>query len=162
MTKIPAIFLAASAALSAPAFAERVDYYLYDPVSRTYIERSTVVESQQPAPLVTTPSEPLPVVRYSPEAAPVTYADPAPLREEIIVNAPRQNEDQMITNDVVDRIASDPRISGQVGVQTYRNTVTLTGKVGTPNQADLAATDARSVPGVHEVNNELRARIGNF
>jgi hypothetical protein len=152
MTKISALLLTAT--LSAPAFAERVDYYLYDPVSRTYIERSTVVETQAPAPLVTTPSDPLPVVRYSPE--------PAPVREAIIVNAPRMTQDQAITNDVVDRIASDPRISGQVGVETYRNTVTLTGKVLSPNQADIAASDARSVPGVREVNNELRSRVGNF
>src|SRR4051812_25420766 len=117
MTKIPAILFIAGATLAVPAFAdvtapapsytgERVDYYLYDPVSRTYIERSAIVQ----------PTEPLPVVRYSPD--PTGYSEPAPLREEIIVNAPRQSEDQMITNDVVDRIATDPRISGQVGVET--------------------------------------------
>ena len=87
----------------------------------------------------------------------MTYVAP-----QIDVTAPRASEDQLITQDVADRIAADPRISGQVGVETYRNNVTLTGRVLSPTQVDRAATDARSVPGVNEVNNELRSRVGNF
>lgn len=162
MKPIRTLMLVAGVAIAAPAFADTVTYaapsgvttyYLYDPISRTYIERQAVIE--QP----TTPA--LSNMELAPQPAPtVTYSDPAPAAsEEIIVTAPRLTEDQRITDDVVDRIASDPKITGQVGVETYRNTVTLTGKVRSPQQVDQAATDARSVPGVREVNNEIRSRM---
>ena len=98
----------------------------------------------------------LPMVRRSP--APDTtyyyYTEPA-----IIVDAPR-SVDQAITNDVVDRIASDPRVSGNIGVSTYNSTVELTGRVTSSGQADIAARDARSVDGVRDVQNNLQARVG--
>ena len=78
----------------------------------------------------------------------------------IIVTAPYMTEDQAITTEVMDRIASDPGISGRVGVDTFNNTVTLSGRVATPWQADKAQRHAQNTPGVREVNNELRARIG--
>jgi hypothetical protein len=78
----------------------------------------------------------------------------------IVVTAPRLSEDDAITADVVDVIARDPRIRGQVGVETLRNTVTLTGKVGSSRQIDLAGRDAQGVPGVREVNNAMVARVG--
>jgi hypothetical protein len=143
MKRLPAMVLAASAALATPAFAavvtyyappERVTTYQWDPVLGTYVQRTTV---------------------YYEEPAIVAYAEPP-----IIVTAPRLTEDQAITGEVIDRIASDPGISGRVGVDTYRNTVTLSGRVGTPWQADKAARHAQNTPGVREVNNELRARIG--
>ena len=82
------------------------------------------------------------------------YSEPA-----IIVDAPR-SEDQAITNDVVDRIASDPRVSGNIGVSTYRNKVELTGRVTNSGQAEIAGRDARSVEGVMDVQNNLQARVG--
>lgn len=155
MKAIRTLVLAAAAAAAAPSFADTVTYaapsgvttyYLYDPISRTYIERQAVIEQQPAAPALS-----------NMELAPAPLAPSA--SEEIIVTAPRLTEDRRITEDVVDRIAADPRISGQVGVETYRNTVTLTGKVRSPQQADRAATDARSVPGVRDVNNEIRSRM---
>ena len=164
MKPIRTLMLVAGVAIAAPAIADTVSYaapagvttyYLYDPISKTYIERQAVIDQSA------TPA--LSNMELAPQPAPsVTSFDPAPApyaSEEIIVTAPRITEDQRITEDVVDRIASDPKITGQVGVETYRNTVTLTGKVRSPQQVDQAATDARSVPGVREVNNEIRSRM---
>ena len=151
----PALLLAAGAMLAAPAFAQTVTYgtpyervttYSYDPVSRTYVERNTIVYDE---PATVTYVEPAPVYSTS------VYSEP-----DIVVTAPRAREDDLITMDVVDRIATDPRISGQVGVDTYRNNVTLTGRVTTPGMVDRAERDAKSVPGVREVENRLRPRVG--
>lgn len=171
MKPIRTLMLVAGVAVAAPAFADTVTYaapagvttyYLYDPISKTYIERQAVIDQQPAAPSLSN-------MELTPAPAPtVTYVDPGPAqaareeilgREEITITAPRLTEDQRITEDVVDRIASDPKITGQVGVETYRNTVRLTGKVRSPQQVDQAATDARSVPGVREVNNEIRSRM---
>jgi osmotically-inducible protein OsmY len=70
------------------------------------------------------------------------------------------SQDQAITDDVIDRIASDPTIHGRVGVDTYMDKVTLSGRVGTPWQAEKAQTHAQNTPGVREVDNQIRARIG--
>jgi hypothetical protein len=83
------------------------------------------------------------------------YAEPA-----ITVYGERRTEDQLITEDVADAIGNDPRISGYVGVETRRNDVTLTGLVTTPGQADRAGRDARSVDGVRDVHNHIRAKVG--
>ena len=141
----PALLLAAGVALAAPAFAQTVTYsapyervttYTYDPVSRTYVERQTIVYDE---PVYTTP----------------VYSAP-----DIVVTAPRADEDTLITMDVADRIATNPGISGQVGVETFRNDVTLTGRVTTPGMVDRAEREAKSVPGVREVENRLRPRVG--
>ena len=42
----------------------------------------------------------------------------------------------------MDELASDPRLSGRIGVDTYRNEVTLRGRVSTPGQVDRAGRDA--------------------
>ena len=160
MKKLSAIFLAVGAALSTSAFAERVVHYSYafDPVTGTYIEKQTVYYDD-PAPAVTyvQPS----TVTYA-EPSTVTYVEPnrvAYVEPPIVVTAP-YNEDRAITYDVMDRIASDDSIHGRVGVDTYQNVVTLSGRVNTPWQAEKAQTHAMNTPGVREVNNELRARIG--
>jgi osmotically-inducible protein OsmY len=77
-----------------------------------------------------------------------------------VVTAQRSAEDQAITVAVIDRIVADERISGRVGVDTYRNVVTLSGRVATPLQADRAARHALRTPGVREVDNQLRAHPG--
>jgi hypothetical protein len=144
MKRINALIVAAGAALSAPAFAETVTYYLWDPVQNTYVERR--------------------VERTVVYAAPsVTYAEPLPsVTEEIIVTAPRMTEDQAITADVVDRIATNPNISGRIGVETYNRDVTLTGRTVTEGQAERAEREAKSVEGVKEVTNLIRPRVGKF
>lgn len=130
MSRLPSFILAAGAAFAAPAFADTVTTYQWDPVTGTYVEQSTYVE-------------------------PVTF-----VADEIVVTAPRATEDDLIAADVVDRIASDPRVSGTVGVDTWRNDVTLTGRVATRGQADRAERDARGAAGVREVNNLIRPSVG--
>jgi hypothetical protein len=175
MKRLTALVLAAGAALSAPAFAETVTYYLWDPVTRSYVQRS--VDRPEPAatyvaPSVTYSAPPSTTTYVTPEtttyvAPSVTYYEtvryePAPLRgPDIVVTAPRATNDQLITGEVMDRIASDPSISGRIGVETYRNDVTLTGRVATQGQADRAERHAKAVPGVDEVTNLVRGRVGS-
>ena len=79
----------------------------------------------------------------------------------VTVYAPRYyDEDDRITADVVDTLAYDPRLSGRIGVDSYNGRVQLTGRVATPGQMRIAQQDAMSVPGVREVSNELRPRVG--
>jgi BON domain len=87
-----------------------------------------------------------------------TYYDESP----IIVTAPRASDDVLITDDVVDRIATDRRVSGNIGVDTFRGQVTLTGRTGGTVQKDFADQDAKSVDGVNEVENYIRPRVGEM
>ena len=85
----------------------------------------------------------------------VVYTEPA-----ITVEAPRLTEDERITNDVVDVLASDPYLSGRIGVETYDRDVTLSGSVTTPGQIRRAVRGAQSVAGVDHVTSELRPKVG--
>jgi hypothetical protein len=154
MKKLPAIVLAAGTAFAAPAFAETVYYtttttapervteYYWDASTGQYVSRSTVNYDQPTTYVYTEPTT-------------VTYVD-----NPIVVTAPYLTEDEAITDDVIDRIAADPSIHGRIGVDTYENKVTLSGRVGTPWQAEKAASHAQSAPGVREVDNQIRGRIG--
>lgn len=168
----PALALAAGAAIAAPAFAETVTYYLWDPVTRSYVERSLERSEPLPAATVTYPYTEPGVTRYVEPSPTVTYVEPAPtvtyveptaradhVAPDIVVTAPR-SEDEAITDEVVTRIATHPRITGTVGVETFRNDVTLTGRVSTPGQSRLAQQEAYSVAGVDEVHNLIRPRVG--
>ena len=105
-------------------------------------------------------STPAPVIDHSVSA----YGDTYYVEEPIIVTAPEESEDALITRDVVDAIGSDPRIPGEagtaIGVYTYDRDVTLTGRVVTPRQAEIASEDAHSVDGARNVDNYIRARVG--
>lgn len=78
----------------------------------------------------------------------------------IVVYGDGVTSDQAITDDVGSAIASDPRISGNIGVDTFNSEVTLTGRVTTPVQRDWADQDAKGVGGVNNVDNQLRTRVG--
>ncbi len=78
----------------------------------------------------------------------------------ITITAPRLTDDEAITHDVMGVLASDPRLEGHIGVETDRREVTLSGRVGTQRQIDIAATHAVNVPGVREVHNLLRPQVG--
>lgn len=73
---------------------------------------------------------------------------------------PSQGEDQRITNEVMNKLSNDPRLSGKVGVETDRGQVTLTGLVTTSGEADRAERDAESVDGVTAVSNQVNALVG--
>jgi len=94
-------------------------------------------------------------VTYVVPAQSVTYENP------IIVTAPsRAEEDSLINGEVADRLADDPSLRGHIETQTFRNTVTLGGRVTTPGMVDRAERDAKSVEGVRDVENRLRPSVG--
>jgi hypothetical protein len=148
-----AVLAAMGAATATPALAAAEEVYT-PPLTYYYGPAATTTYYYvEPAPRAYY-YEPAPTYYYT---APTTVYVESP----VIVEAPRYaNEDARITQDVVDAIASDSRISGTIGVETFRNQVELTGRVTTPGQADLAVRDAKSVPGVDEVNSRLRVRVG--
>ena len=81
-------------------------------------------------------------------------------RARVEITAPRPSDDELLRNVVMDRLSSDGRISGTVGVDAYRHTVSLTGRVMSTNQVERAEMIARGVDGVWDVNNGLHARVG--
>lgn len=166
MKKFRIIALAVGAALAIPAIAGTVTTYYYDAPSDTYVKRTVVYDEPIVTSSTTYYAEPVaaePVIVATP--APVTYyASPvttvAYTEPPIVVTTPRLTEDQAITEQVIDKIASDESIRGRVGVDTYMNKVTLSGRVATPWQAEKAQRHAQYTQGVREVDNQLRARIG--
>jgi osmotically-inducible protein OsmY len=162
MNRLPVLILATSTALAAPAFARTVTEYSYacDPDTKTCVESQTVVyDDAIPASATyvapSTYVAPGTVTTYYEPVSTVTYVE-----DPIIVTAPYMTEDQAITSEVMDRIYNDPGITGRVGVDTFNNVVTLSGRVGTPWQADKAVRHAQNTPGVREVNTQLMSRIG--
>ena len=91
---------------------------------------------------------------YTAPATQVYYEPP------VIVTAPRATEDELITSDVVDVLANDPRLSGRIGVETIDRSVELSGIVTSAGQARRAERDAKGVEGVRDVRNNLATRIG--
>ena len=155
-TLCASLVTAALAPLAANAAAVEVIETYNMPTTTYYVE-----------PVTTTYVAPATRTYYYSEPASTTtyyYTTPAPTLNEvyysspssIVVEAPPLTADQAITGDVVDRIASNPKISGRIGVETYNGNVELTGRVTNPRQAELAERDARGVDGVRGVQNELR------
>ena len=159
--KLSAIVVAAGAALAAPAFADTVSTtYYWDAPTQSYVQQQAVLSDGNPYSV--TYLSGIYVGGPLTAPSPTTYVEPTRvvyIESPIIVTAP-MSEDQAITNEVVDRIASDPAIHGRVGVDTYMDKVTLSGRVGTPWQAEKAQSHAQNTPGVREVDNQIRARIG--
>jgi len=97
--------------------------------------------------------------------APVAEPTAAPVIERrahrrVEVNAPRPSDDELLRNAVMDRLSGDRNLGGRIGVESYRHTVSLTGRVTTAGQVERAEMLARSVEGVRDVNNYLTARVG--
>ena len=139
--KIPAIVLAAAtSALAGTAFAAEVVEIRTTP-ARTYVYTSPSGVDYY----------------YDPVTRTYHYYTIDTNAPPIVVEAPPLTEDEAITNDVVASLASDPRLDeGRIGVETFRNEVTLTGRVGTLRHVDIAENRAAEVPGVREVHNHLR------
>lgn len=145
---------AAAGAVAIPALADETIVYTVPVTSDTYYYVAPARDYYYVAPTDDRYVAPSTDYYYVPSSS-TYYYEPA-----IVVTAPR-DEDAAITNDVVDTLALDPRISGDIGVETYRGNVALNGRVTTTSQVELAGTDARSVAGVRDVSNNLRARVGN-
>ena len=84
----------------------------------------------------------------------------AQTEESITITRPRLTEDQRIQAEVMERLATNPRLTGKIGVESMDSTVRLSGYLMTSGQVWHAERDARSVRGVRHVVNEIRPRIG--
>lgn len=115
------------------------------------------------APLAPSPVAPAPVEAPAPQATGNPAAVPHIEHYSMpstVVTAPRPSDDELLRTAVVDRLAADTRLSGRIGVETYRHVVSLTGRVSTTGQRDHAEAVARSVEGVWDVQNLIRTRVG--
>jgi hypothetical protein len=111
-------------------------------------------DDTSPAPMLSAPSDTT--------AAPVTTAATNPPYTEPPINVviTPEDRDNAINTDVVNALSNDSHISGKIGVETYRQVVTLTGRVTNPMQAERAEQVARGVTDVNDVQNLIRARVG--
>ena len=166
-TLLASLVAAAIAPMAAPAVAAQVietynlpaTTYYVEPVTTTYVAPTTTTTYVAPA---TTYYYVAPARTETYYPAPSTYYTPREVVYEsapIGVEAPALTTDQAINNAGVDRLATNPRLTGRIGVETYDRNVELTGVVTNPRQAELAERDARSVSGVRSVQNELRTRL---
>ena len=105
------------------------------------------------------PAGPAPVIERS-RPAPTPVAETARAEDPITITTPRLTEDQRIHAEVMERLASNPRLTGRIGVESRDSVVHLSGQLATPGQVDLAERDARSIRGVRAVQNEIQSRIG--
>lgn len=146
----------AGAAFAATGFA---DPSPVEPVStpmavpESLVPGETVVTPEEPAPV----SQPLPV-RAAPE--PVSVPVRADTSSTTTIYGERRSEDQFITDDVVKALSAEPRISGKIGVDTYRRVVTLTGRVSTQGQVDrITRVAQRAVDRDVEIHNQVISKV---
>ena len=138
----------------------------YDPIM------AQVQASQQPpvtpAPEPTDPAPPPAEPGLAPqsnEPAPAAAASPAPeavAQPPVIVEDRRMSLDQRIQAQVIDRLASAPDLTGQIGVESNDAVVTLTGTVFSGAHAARAGRYARDVQDVKYVQNELRSQLSRW
>lgn len=149
------LLLAATAALAATGFAHRTTQVsqAQPPASEPYAAPS----AQQPyaAPAADETAS-MPAANDRSMAPAVQYRS----RTNVTVTAPRPSDDELLRNAVTDRLSNDAALSGKIGVEAYRHTVSLTGRVTTTNQVERAGMLARSIDGVWDVNNYVLARVG--
>lgn len=138
---------------AAPAFADEVIVYTTPTPTYSYAPPPATTYYYAPSTTYYTPS--LAEIYTSP-----VVETPTVVEERIIVTAPLLTESEAINRDVVDTLAYDSRLSGRIGVETRNHTVELSGRVATPGQVRIAERDAKSVPGVREVQSSLRPSVG--
>ena len=129
---------------AAPPVTVNVDEHAMAPIADEYPATSAATEAR--APVTTGNPAAVPDIEH--------YSLPS-----VTVTAPRLSEDELLRNAVMDRLAGEARLSGKIGVESYRHVVSLTGRVTTTGQAERAEAIARSVDGVRDVNNYLTARV---
>jgi hyperosmotically inducible protein len=144
------LVLASVAALAATGFAMRTQ-----DVSQSQIPAESAAMPVAADASIAPAGEGMPATTIRSTPTVERYSEPS-----VTVTAPRLSNDELMRNAVMDRLASDTRLSGRIGVEAYQHTVSLTGRVGSRIQVERAGTIARSVDGVLDVNNELRARMG--
>jgi 2-oxoglutarate dehydrogenase E2 component (dihydrolipoamide succinyltransferase) len=169
-SKLSVTLVLALSAVAATSFAyvANNDPHAASPVQEATAEEATDVDEHAMAPAEEAPAAPAPVAPAPAEpAAPQATGNPAPVPHiehysmpSTVVTAPRPSDDELLRTAVVDRLAADPRLSGRIGVETFRHVVSLTGRVTTTGQRDRAESIARSVDGVWDVENFIRTRVG--
>lgn len=132
----------------------------YVPGASTYNLESTTVDSTE-ASLVALKSTPV-IYEPMPSYEDTTVAEAKVEQPGITVTEQRLSEDQRIQAQVMDRIASDSRLSGKIGVESNDRVVRLSGYTLTSGQARHAERDAWSVSNVKQVVNEIRPRVGGI
>jgi hypothetical protein len=143
-----AALVGALAAVAATAWATNESTSAdYGPVNPVAVETSEVL---LPGETVVTTSEHL----YVP------VVDQSVSQPGITIEERRLSEDERIQAAVMDKLASNSRLSGKIGVESRDAVVTLTGYTSTAGQAYRAGREAHGVMGVKYVQNEIRPRIG--
>lgn len=153
------LMLATTAALAATGF---VSSTANDTAPIRSSETHPYVEPGTPDHDVTAPvrSEATAPVIEENLALPAPAATPYRERSAVTITAPRPSDDELLRNAVMDRLSTDGRLAGRIGVESYRHVVSLTGRLTTTGQIERAETIARSVDGVRDVDNRLTARVG--
>jgi hypothetical protein len=132
------------------------DAYYEGPVTLAQTDDTVpMIQPEDTAPPSMLPSDTTPAPVSDDSTKPPYAAEPP-----INVTITPEDRDTLINNDVVNALSTDPRLSGKIGVETYRQVVTLTGRVTDPLQAEHAGQIARGVTDVNEVQNLIRARVG--
>jgi len=148
-----AALVGALAAVAATAWATSDAYY---PAPRsTSIDAPVVAQGVVPAEDSLSPNE---RIVAAPQTVPVV--DRSIAQPGITVESRRLTLDERIQSQVMDKLASNDRLGGKIGVESHDAVVRLTGYTRTVGQAWRAERDARSVIGVKYVQNEIRARVG--
>lgn len=137
---------------AAPATATATPETVATPLALEPNETVVTAEERPAAPIASAPA-------VTPAPAP---AVPVAERAEPSIEVTRQRltPDQRIQADVMDLLARNPNLSGQIGVVTEDRVVTLTGWTATSGQAWRAGRDARGIEGVRHVVNQIRPRVG--
>ncbi len=153
-----AALVGALAAVAATAWAmnETMSDSTYVPANTVAIEHTTMTVSDPV--VVNEPIAPATATDTATAAAPV--ADRSVTQPGITVQERRLSNDERIQALVMDKLASNSRLSGKIGVEASDAVVTLTGYTSTVGQAWRAGNEARSVIGVKYVQNQIRPRVG--
>jgi len=155
------LMLATTAALAATGYANMNASEASTPqapAAQPYVAPADNAAIAQPAgnAAATPPAEESIAAPAGDAVQPVQYST----RESVTVTAPRPSNDELLRNAVMDRLSGDARLQGRIGVEAYRHTVSLTGRVMSTSQVDRAESLARGVDGVWDVNNYITARVG--
>jgi BON domain-containing protein len=89
------------------------------------------------------------------EAAPKPRTEPR-----ITITEPRLTADERIQAEVMELLASNPGLSGKIGVESFDSVVRLSGWTMTSGQKLRAERQALGVRGVRYVVNEIRPKVG--
>src|SRR4051812_35336234 len=79
---------------------------------------------------------------------------------QVVVEGRRMLSDDAIQAQVMERLATNTRLEGKIGVESHDAVVTLSGWTRTESQAWIAELETRRVAGVSSVHNMIRPRMG--